>query len=77
MNIEIYGASWCHACKQAKQLCETNELTHSYIDIDDTENLRKLEEKLGGKVRSVPQIFLNGDHLPNGFTSLKEVVTKV
>lgn len=77
MKIEIYGAEWCNFCNQAKQLCESNSVEYSYIDIDDTANLRSLEERIGGKVRSVPQIFMNDALIPGGFNGLKQELTKV
>jgi glutaredoxin len=77
MNVEIYGAEWCTFCKSAVQLCKTNSIPYDYIDIDDTANLRALEERIGNKVRSVPQIFLNGTLVPGGFTGLKQELAKV
>lgn len=76
MKIEIYGAEWCTFCKQAVLLCENKSVQYDYIDIDDTANLRMLEERVGNKVRSVPQIFLNGNLIPDGFTGLKQELSK-
>lgn len=76
MKVEIYGANWCSSCKQAVSLCETQSIQYDYIDVDDESNLEKLEVKIGGKVRSVPQIFVNGIHLPNGFMGLKQELAK-
>lgn len=76
MKIEIYGAEWCSFCKQAKVLCETKSIDFDYIDIDDSANMRSLEERMGGKVRSVPQIFMNGQLIPSGFTGLKQELAK-
>jgi len=77
MKIEIYGAEWCTYCKQAVQLCESNSIQYEYIDIDDTANLRALEGRLGNKVRSVPQIFLDGAHIPTGYNGLRQELAKV
>ena len=76
MKVEIYGAEWCTYCKQAVSLCETKSLPYDYIDIDDSANLRSLEERLGSKVRTVPQIFLNGQLVPGGFNGLKQELAK-
>jgi glutaredoxin 3 len=73
--IEIYGAEWCGFCKQAVALCESKSLQYSYIDIDDTANMRSLEQRVGGQIRTVPQIFMNGQHLPGGFTGLKNEIS--
>ncbi len=76
MKIEIYGAGWCTSCKQAVTLCEARSIQYEYIDIDDTANLRLLEQRVGSKVRSVPQIFLNGQIVPDGFNGLKQELAK-
>jgi glutaredoxin len=76
MKVEIYGAEWCSYCKQAVKLCETKGITFDYIDIDETPNLRQLEERVGSKVRTVPQIFLDGKHVQGGFTGLQQELAK-
>lgn len=77
MKVEIYGAEWCHFCKQAVQLCKSNDVQYEYIDIDEASNLASLEERIGGKVKSVPQIYLNGDLVPNGYNGLRQELAKV
>ncbi len=75
MKIEIYGAEWCAFCKQAVALCESSDVEFDYVDIDDTANLRQLEERIGSKVRSVPQIFVNGQVVA-GFNGLRQELAK-
>lgn len=77
MKVEIYGASWCHFCKEAVKLCKTNDIEYDYIDIDEGDNLTGLEERMGSKVKSVPQIYLNGDHIPTGYNGLRQELAKV
>ena len=60
MKIEIFGAVWCGPCKQLKQLCESKSMQYQYYDIDNEDDLDILEERLGTKVRSIPQVFLDG-----------------
>jgi glutaredoxin len=76
MKVEIYGTSWCGYCNKAKELCEELEVEYNYVDVDNTANLRQLEERIGEKVKSVPQIFLNGSFLSGGFAKLQEVLVK-
>lgn len=76
MKIEIYGAEWCGYCKQAVSLCESSAIDYDYIDIDETSNLRSLEERMGAKVRSVPQIFLDGQLVPGGYSGLQKELAK-
>ncbi len=76
MTIEIYGAEWCGFCKQAVALCESKSVTYTYIDIDDSANLRSLEQRLGSRPKSVPQIFMDDRHLTSGFTGLQQELAK-
>lgn len=76
MQVEIYGADWCTFCKQAVSLCESLAIEFKYVDIDETANLRMLEERIGGKVRTVPQIFMNGQLVPGGFNGLEMELAK-
>lgn len=71
MKADIYGTSWCGFCKHAIALCEQKSIEVNYVDVDDTANMKKLEERIGNKVRSVPQIFLNDIYVPGGFNGLK------
>jgi glutaredoxin len=75
MKIEIYGASWCTTCKDAVAFCKNKSISYNYIDIDNTSNLRVLEERVGSKVRSVPQIFLDDRHV-GGFVAMMQEVDK-
>lgn len=72
MKIEIYGAEWCAACKQAVSICKSKDVVYDYIDVDDTANLRSLEQRVGNKIRSVPQIFVNGELVANGVAGLRQ-----
>lgn len=76
MKIEIYGAEWCSFCKQAVSLCESKSIDFDYIDIDNTTNMRILEEKIGSRVKSVPQIFKDGQLISGGFTGLRQELAK-
>ncbi len=76
MKVEIYGAEWCTFCKNAVQLCEKRDIAYKYIDIDETSNLRELEERVGTKIRSVPQIFLDGELVPGGFQGFQQELAK-
>lgn len=75
MHVEIYGTPHCTFCKQAVKLCEANNLEMTYIDLSTAPEQRPvLEERVGGPVRTVPQIFVDGLHLPGGFMDLKVLV---
>lgn len=76
MKVEIYGAEWCTYCKQAVKLCEAKGIEYDYVDVDDTSNLKGLESRIGGKARTIPQIFLDGLHVPGGYTGLQNELAK-
>ncbi len=76
MKVEIYGASWCHFCKEAVKLCKSNNIQYDYIDVDEGSNLTGLEERMGGKVRSIPQIYMNNELVPNGYNGLRQELAK-
>ncbi len=76
MKVDIYGASWCSSCKSAVELCKSKNISYEYIDVDVSSNLRLLESKLGARVKSIPQIFIDDRHLANGFTGLTQELAK-
>jgi glutaredoxin len=76
MKVEIYGAEWCAYCKQAVQLCESQSIEYEYIDVDESGNMKALQERMGTPARSIPQIFVDDAFLPGGFTGLKQELAK-
>lgn len=74
MKVEIYGAEWCGACKNAVQLCDDRGVNYQYFEIDNSDNLRSLQERLKATVKSVPQIFVDGQHLPKGLSQLTTMI---
>ena len=77
MKVEIYGAPWCTFCKDAVKLCEAMNVSFQYFDVDNTPVLKELEGRIGAKVRTIPQIFVDGDRLPDGFTSLRAKLVNI
>jgi glutaredoxin 3 len=62
-HIEIYSTQICPYCVQAKSLLKRKGASFEEIDISDSEELRQIMmEKAGGR-RTVPQIFINGQHI--------------
>jgi glutaredoxin 3 len=69
----IYGATWCGACKKAKELCISNNKQYDYINLseildDPTEVFDKLKSKIGN-YKTIPLIFSNGVFI-GGYTEL-------
>jgi len=59
--IKIYGSSNCIWCLKAKQLCESMDLEHDYILVDDI-GFDEFSKKFPN-VRTVPQIMWGEEHV--------------
>jgi glutaredoxin len=71
MKIDIYGMDNCTYCQSATQFCTAAGLDYNYIDLTKSpEQLDVLEERIG-RFRTVPQIFINGEHV-GGYTEFRE-----
>ena len=62
-KIEIYTWSTCPFCKKAKKLLDSKGVEYTEYQIDGDEKARDEMAKLTGGERSVPQIFVNGQHI--------------
>ncbi len=61
-DIEIYTRTWCPYCAKAKTLLRAKNLTWREVDITlDVERQEEMIARAGQ--RTVPQIFINGDHV--------------
>jgi glutaredoxin 3 len=67
-KIEIYTTKNCSFCKKAKLLLEKYEV-FSEIDVED-EYKRELMTKRSNGLRTVPQVFINDEHI-GGYEQLK------
>ncbi|MEL7547883.1 MAG: glutaredoxin 3 [Pseudomonadota bacterium] len=62
-RVEIYTKSWCPFCQRAKALLNTLEVIFDEVDVEDEPaRLKEMLERADG-VRTVPQIFINGQHI--------------
>lgn len=62
-KVEIYTTMICPYCVQAKKLLEAKGAAYTEIDVMADRNLRAvMTERAGGRT-SVPQIFINGEHV--------------
>tara|TARA_B100001094_G_C17864417_1_gene639003 strand:- start:185 stop:442 length:258 start_codon:yes stop_codon:yes gene_type:complete len=67
-KIEIYTTKNCSFCKKAKLLLDKYQV---YLEIDvEDEDKRKLMTKRSNGLRTVPQIFINNNHI-GGYDQLK------
>ena len=68
-KVEIFSGPECNYCRQAKALLD--ELGVSYIELDISDEGNRHEFiKLLPRVRSIPQIYVNNEHI-GGFEDLQ------
>ena len=61
--VEIYTTQICPYCAMAKRLLQKKGVAYTEIDVGRDAGLRvKMTERAGGR-RSVPQIFIGGQHV--------------
>ena len=62
-EVEIYTTMWCPYCARAKALLESKSVPFTEIDIMEQGARRpEMIQRAGGRT-SVPQIFINGEHI--------------
>ncbi len=62
-RIQIYSTPFCGYCGSAKRLLATKGAEFTEIDVMfDPERRQEMLERSGGR-RTVPQIFINGQHV--------------
>jgi glutaredoxin 3 len=62
-KIEIYTTQVCPYCVRAKDLLKRKGASYTEIPVDHDDALRqKMMDRAGGR-RSVPQIFINDQHI--------------
>ena len=86
MDVQIYTTPTCGYCLNAKNWFKEHGIEyteHSLVNDDDRlefiQRVNNVEEKLGktgGSIKSVPQIFVNGERI-GGYTQLLESSEKI
>ena len=71
MKIIVYSKNNCTYCNKAKTLLKNLGLTYEEKKYEDFESVDALLEDIGKKVRTMPQIKINGE-LIGGFNQLVE-----
>ena len=62
-NVEIYTGPLCAFCNFAKALLDKKGISYKEIFIgDDTNKMEEMIKKTNG-MRTVPQIFIDGQHI--------------
>jgi glutaredoxin 1 len=72
--ITIYGKPNCGFCKKATDYCTKAQMEYKYIDVSvGQQNLEELHQRLTAPARSVPQIFIDKNHI-GGYTDFIKYV---
>lgn len=62
-KVEIYTGMMCGFCTRALHLLDSKNVPYEQIDVSLSSELRaQMRSRAGGKT-SVPQIFIDGDHI--------------
>lgn len=61
--VEIYTTPYCPYCLAAKRLLTKKGVTFAEIDVSRDMDLRQAMTKRAGGSRTVPQIFIGGQHV--------------
>ena len=62
-NVEIYTTIMCGFCTAAKRLLDSKGIEFIEKDLSSDQEARvQMIDRSGGR-RSVPQIFINGEHI--------------
>jgi glutaredoxin 3 len=62
-TVEIYTSMFCGYCVRAKKLLSQKGVSFTEQDVTADNNGRTLMTSRAGGRTSVPQIFINGDHI--------------
>ena len=63
MTAEIYSTPSCGQCVQAKGILKSKEIPYVEYTVGKDVDKSTLEDRVGSPVRSVPQIFMDGDYV--------------
>jgi len=62
-EVEIYTTPFCPYCHRAKSLLKKKNVPHVEIDVMMSPGKRREMRERAGGVNSVPQIFVDGNHI--------------
>ena len=71
MKVEIYTKDFCIWCDRAKDLLNSHSIDFNEIDLSDDDSRTKFYENIGNNVKTVPQIFIDGQRV-GGYQDLRE-----
>jgi glutaredoxin 3 len=75
MRAIVYSKILCPYCEMAKKLLQKKGVSYEELIIDVDISLQKAFGEIGTSFKSVPQIVLDGTHIP-GYNALVEYFKK-
>ena len=63
MEILVYKTQICPYCVRAKKLLDSKGVQYTEIDVSNDSDLRQVMTQKSGGRTSVPQIFINQQHI--------------
>jgi glutaredoxin 1 len=72
MIVEVYSKDGCSYCVRAKQLLTNKKISYKEYKLgEDGIDRAFIQEKVGKPISTVPQIFIDGNHI-GGYTELEK-----
>ena len=62
-TVIVYATQWCPYCHRARQLLDFKKVQYKLVDVGLEPNRRVEMVQLSGGAHTVPQIFINGEHI--------------
>ena len=64
-KVVVYSKSWCPFCQRTKALFDSQGIEYTAIELDERDDGAEVQDALLGltKQRTVPSVFINGQHL--------------
>ena len=62
-KVEIYTSIMCPYCSRAVGLLQSKNISFEQIDVSASGTLRQTMRSRAGGLKSVPQIFINDEHI--------------
>lgn len=63
MKIKVYTKTICPYCTAAKNWLKSKNFVYEEINLDNDGERQKFYESVGNGVRTVPQIFVDEEHI--------------
>ena len=75
MKAEVYSKTTCPWCAKAKALLTNNGIEYTETLVNGPGIKEGIERKAGREIRTVPQIFIDGNYI-GGYTDLEKFLNK-